>query len=234
MRLSQLDSDLLSYIVEQDFQPGDRLPSLTELSAQIGISVGKLREQLEVARALGLVEASPRRGITRTAYTFLPAVRLSLLTALALNRHHFDEFSGLRAHLETVYWDEAVHLLTDEDKCTLRRLVSTAQEKLNHPRIQIPYIEHRELHLTIFRRLNNPFVVGLLEAYWDAYEAVELNTYADFHYLQQVWDFHARIVEAICHDDAPLGKQLLIEHMQLLSRRGISIEAPSQALLTPA
>jgi DNA-binding FadR family transcriptional regulator len=242
MRLPQQDSELLSYIVEQDFQPGERLPSLTELSHEIGISVGKLREQLEVARALGLVEASPRRGITRTEYSFLPAVRLSLLTALALDaasdrsRHqgHFEDFSGLRAHLEAAYWDEAVSLLTDEDKCTLRRLVETAQKKLNHPRIQIPYLEHRELHLTIFRRLGNPFVVGLLEAYWDAYEAVELNTYADFHYLQQVWDYHARIVDAICLGDVALGKRLLIEHMRLLSKRGISIEAPGAAALAPA
>lgn len=229
MRLSQLDSEFLTYLIEQDFQPGDRLPSLTELSNQIGVSVGKLREQLEVARALGLVEASPRRGITRTEYSFLPPVRLSLLTALALDRQHFDDFSGLRVHLETAYWNEAVGLLTDEDKQKLRLLVQTAHEKLRHPRIQIPYIEHREFHLTIFRRLNNPFVVGLLEAYWEAYEAVELNTYADFHYLEQVWDYHARIVEAICLGENALGKQLLIEHMQLLSKRGISIEAPAPA-----
>ena len=85
--------------------------------------------------------------------------------------------------------------------------------------------EHRELHLSIFRRLNNPFVVGLLEAYWDAYEAVELNTYADIAYLEQVWDYHERMVEAIAAGDAAHSKQLLIEHMQLLSQRGISIES---------
>jgi DNA-binding FadR family transcriptional regulator len=234
MRLSQLDSELLTYIIDQGFEPGDRLPSLMELSEKIGISVGKLREQLEVARTLGLVEASPRRGITRTVYSFLPPVRLSLLMALALNRQYFENFSGLRVHLETVYWDEAVNALTEEDKQTLRRLIESAQEKLDHPRIQIPYIEHRELHLTIFRRLNNPFVVGLLEAYWDAYEAVELNTYADFQYLQQVWCYHERIVDAICHGDVGLGKQLLIEHMHLLSKRGISIESPAAPEMAPA
>ncbi len=68
-------------------------------------------------------------------------------------------------------------------------------------------------------------MVGLLEAYWDAYEAVELNTYADISYLQQVWDYHERMVEAIVAGDAAYGKQLLIEHMQLLSQRGISIES---------
>lgn len=225
MSFASPDSEFLRYLVDQGFEPGDRLPSLTDLSEQIGISVGKLREQLEVARALGLVEASPRRGITRTAYSFLPAVRLSLLTALMLDRSYFDDFSGLRVHLETAYWDEAVSLLTCEDHAHLQQLIASAQAKLSQQRIQIPSPEHRELHLTIFRRLNNPFVVGLLEAYWDAYEAVELNTYADIYYLQQVWDYHARIVDAIVAGDVALGKQLLVEHMQLLSHRGISIES---------
>lgn len=229
-----LDSEFLRYLVGQGFEPGDRLPSLTDLSAQIGISVGKLREQLEVARTLGLVEASPRRGITRTAYSFLPAVRLSLLTALMLDRSYFDDFSALRVHLETAYWDEAVALLTPEDRAHLRGLVAAAQAKLSQQRIQIPSPEHRELHLTIFRRLNNPFVVGLLEAYWDAYEAVELNTYADIHYLQQVWDYHARIVDAIEAGDIALGKRLLVEHMQLLSHRGISIESRQSELAVVA
>ncbi len=148
MVISRIDSDLLRYIFEQGYRPGERLPSLSELSREIGVSVGKLREQLEVARALGLVEASPRRGITCTEYGFLPAVRLSLLAALAIDRHNFDAFSGLRVHLETAYWNEAVALLTDDDKRHLRELVSTAQAKLRQSRIQIPFQEHRELHLS--------------------------------------------------------------------------------------
>lgn len=224
MILSRIESDFLRYLLEQPYEPGKRLPSLQELSAEIGISVGKLREQLEVARAMGLVEARPRRGIIRTEYDFFPAVRLSLLAALAIDPQHFEAFSSLRIHLETAYWDEAVALLTDDDKQALRQLVAEAKAKLNQSRIQIPFMEHRNLHLAIYRRLNNPFVVGLLEAYWDAYEAVELNTYADYHYLTEVWAYHERIVDAICADDAALGKRLLIEHMRLLNFRGVALE----------
>src|SRR5215213_6326140 len=113
---SWTDSEFLQYLFVQGCKPGDRLPSLIELSQQIGVSVGKLREQMEVARMLGLIEASPRRGITRTAYDFLPPVRLSLLAALAIDRRYFDTFSNLRGHLEVAYWEEAVVLLTTEDK----------------------------------------------------------------------------------------------------------------------
>jgi DNA-binding GntR family transcriptional regulator len=151
-------------------------------------------------------------------------VRLSLLVALTLDRQHFDAFSSLRTHLEVGYWDEAVSLLTEEDADCLRALVRSAWEKLNQVRVLIPYQEHRALHLAIFRRLENPFVQGLLEAYWDAYEAVELNTYADYAYLKRVWHYHSEIVEAICAGDKARGKQLLIEHMRLLNSRGVSGE----------
>jgi DNA-binding FadR family transcriptional regulator len=223
---TKIDSDFLRYLFARGCKPGDRLPSLTDLSSETGISVGKLREQMEVARMLGLVEASPRRGITRTPYDFFPPVRLSLLSALAIDRHYFEAFSGLRSHLELAYWDEAVVLLTDEDKRHLSALVQSAWLKLDQPRIQIPYQEHRDLHLTIFSRLDNPFVQGLLEAYWAAYEAVELNTYADYNYLRCVWSYHDRIVQAIQAGDFGQGKDLLAEHMQLLTSRGVAIEGP--------
>jgi DNA-binding FadR family transcriptional regulator len=236
MILPKIESEFLRYLLVNGHPAGERLPSLAELSAETGMSMGKLREQFEVARMLGLVEASPRRGIVRTEYSFLPAVRLSLLAALAINPAHFDAFSGLRAHLETAYWDEAVALLTEEDFATLRSLVAAARAKLSEPRIQIPYQEHRELHLTIYRQLDNPFVVGLLEAYWAAYEAVELNTYADYAYLQEVWRYHERIVDAICRGEVAEGKRLLVEHMQLLSARGVAMEtpAPMNGAMTPA
>ncbi len=51
-----------------------------------------------------------------------------------------------------------------------------------------------------------------------------MNTYADYQYLTDVWVYHDRIVDAIEADDSGEGKRLLIEHMQLLSVRGISME----------
>ncbi|MCB9137857.1 MAG: FadR family transcriptional regulator [Caldilineaceae bacterium] len=222
MAHARIDSDFLQHLLTNGYQPGDRLPPLNQLSVEIGVSVGKLREQLEVARALGLIEASPRRGITRLEYEFRPAVSLSLLIALVLDPAYFDSFGNLRQHLEYAYWDEAVARLTEEDKHELNELVESAQAMLRRPRIQIPFREHRAFHMAIFRRLDNPFVMGLLEAYWDGYEAVELNTYADYPYLQEVWDYHARIAAAIDDGNVELSKRLLGEHMQLLNQRGAS------------
>src|SRR5579859_6992298 len=120
MPLKPLDSELLDYIVNHHLQPGDQLPALADLSQELNINVGKLREQLEVARSLGLVEVRPRTGIRIKEYEFLPALRLSLLYALALNKSHFQEFTELRNHTEVAFWHEAVAQLTDQDKAELR------------------------------------------------------------------------------------------------------------------
>ncbi len=103
----KLDSDLLRYIVGHRFQPGDRLPSLEELSRELKISTGKLREQLEAARALELVEVRPHNGIRLAEYSFLPAVRLSLMYALAIDRSLFDAFGQVRSQVEAAFWREA-------------------------------------------------------------------------------------------------------------------------------
>lgn len=232
MIINRIDSEFLRYLLTTGCEPGARLPSLDEISSEIGISTGKLREQFEVARILGLVEASPRRGIRCLKYDFRPAVDLSLLIALALDPTAFRSFSTLRIHLETAFWDEAVALLTDEDKAHLHELVALAKTKLNNERAQIPYAEHRAFHLGIFCKLGNPFVLGLLEAYWDAYDAVELSTYADYSYLTEVWDYHQRIADAVARGDYASGKDALIQHVRLIDKLGVAheISATSQQL----
>ncbi len=192
------------------------LPSLKDLSVELGVSVASLREQLEVARALGLVEVKPRLGMKRKPYSFAPAVMKSLEYAIALNKDHFLAYADLRKHIETAYWHEAVKALTADDHETLRRLLARAWEKLRGSPIEIPHPEHRELHLTIYRRLNNPFVTGLLQAYWEAYEAVGLNFFTDYHYLTEVWQYHQKMVDSICSNDIDAGYQALAEHSDLI------------------
>jgi DNA-binding FadR family transcriptional regulator len=102
-------------------------------------------------------------------------------------------------------------------------LVKRAFEKLHHQPPQVPHEEHKELHLSIFRRLDNPFVQGVLEAYWLAYEESGLAMYTDLQYLEQVWRYHQKMVEAICSGDLDNGYRIVTEHMDLISQRSKSI-----------
>jgi DNA-binding FadR family transcriptional regulator len=217
-----LDSDLLDYLIQRGFQPGDRLPTISELQSpeQLGISISKVREQLEVARALGIVEVRSKTGMRMKPYSFTPAVHLSLFFALAQDLHAFELFGELRNHVEAAFLEEAGRKLLDEDKAALRACIEAARAKLNGHRngghIRIPNEEHRSFHLTIFKRLENPFVMGILEAYWDAYNAVELSRYTDYDYLQQVWAYHERILDALCKGDYDSAREIFVEHTRLI------------------
>jgi len=212
-------SEFLRYLAVHE-EAQNKLPSLSDLSRELGVSVASLREQLEVARALGLVEVRPRLGTRRRAYSFTPAVRQSLRYALALNDEHFRKYSELRNHVEFAFWYEAVEKLTSEDKAELRAIVVRAWQKLHRAQIQVPHEEHRNLHLLVYSRLDNPFVTGILEAYWDAYEVVGLNVFTGgYDYLQEVWKYHEQMVEAICNSDFEAGYEALVKHTDLLYHR---------------
>jgi DNA-binding FadR family transcriptional regulator len=212
-------SEFLRYLAAHTAAEGS-LPPLTDLSRELGISVAGLREQLEVARALGLVDVRPRIGTRRLPFSFTPAVGQALAYALALSNEYFQPFSDLRNHLEAAYWDEATGKLLPEDREQLRDLVASARAKLAGVPLQVPHEEHRRLHLLIYSRLKNPFVTGLLEAYWEMYEAVGLNVYSgDIEYLDEVWDYHGLMVEGICTGDFDAGRRALLKHVDLLAQR---------------
>lgn len=218
----QLESDFITYIVEHQVQPDEKLPSLQNISQEIGISVGKLREQLEVARTFGIVSVRPRRGTIRLPYDFTPAVQASLFFGLETQAATFNQFSQLRRAIETQFWDEAVQLLTDEDKTVLKEIVSNAWSRLNGTQSHAPNKEHRQFHLKIFSRLDNPFVQGLLKAYWEAYADSQITRLMGYEYWVKVWEYHERITDTLITNQFDDGRDLLVEHFDLLP------ENPSQ------
>lgn len=210
------NSSILRYIIQHEVQPGDRLPTINELSRELGVSVGKIREELEVVRALGLVQVKPRMGTQVQEFCFGPAATLSVLYAVALNRDYFHDFTQVRNSVELGFWHEAVPQLTADDIAALRALVASARAKLNQSPAVVPFDEHRDFHLTFFRPLDNPFVKGLLEAYWAAYKVFAISWYAELSYHRKVWDYHERMVNCVAAGDFAGGRLALEEHMALL------------------
>lgn len=212
-------SEFLRYLAINRTDDSERIPPLTEISREMGVSVTSLREQLEVARALGFVDIKPKIGIRHIPYSFTPAVNKSVGYAIACDPSRFQAFAELRNQIEAAYWYHAVELLTVEDHFKLKNLVSQAMDKLQSKPVQIPHQEHRELHLTLYSRIDNPFVAGILEAYWDLYESSGLDVYTDIVYLNKVWQYHQKIINSILTGDTAAGYQALVEHKDLLYQR---------------
>lgn len=215
----RLESEFLSYLAACDTSMEGKLPPMTELAEKLGMSISKLREQIEVARTLGWIDVRPRTGIQIRSFSPAAALSISMRFALAQRRSYFDQIEELREIIEANYWYQAVDELRPEDKQRLQDLIDRASEMLKGEPVQIPHAEHRELHLTIFSRLENEFVKGFLQAYWDAYESVGLNVFTDYPYLEAVWEHHQVMVQAILDGEYKRGYRALIEHFGILHRR---------------
>ncbi len=196
-----------------------KLPPLDELARELGVSRGKLREDLLAAQAYGLVEMRPGDGTYVRPFDFYAAVRPLVLHSVSLRSENFDRFYRMRAQMEIAFWDEAVGALTDADVQRLEQIIEEAEQKLHGKFVVIPHREHREFHLLIFGRLDNPYVRGLLEAYWDAYEAVGLHRYFDLTYYEKVWFSHRQLVEAIRSKDVDKSRAILRQHFTFLEDR---------------
>jgi DNA-binding FadR family transcriptional regulator len=223
-----LNSAILDYIIEHQMKPGDHLPTIPELSRELGVSVSKIREELAVARTLGLVDTRPRVGTQVQPFDFGPAASLSAVYALRLDRAHFHALSQVRASIELSFWHQAVARLTAEDVQVLRAQIAAARLKLLQVPIEVPFEEHRRLHLTFFIHLDNLFVQGILEAYWAAYQAFGLGLYAGLAYHHEVWDYHERMTDCVARGDFDGGHQALRDHMVLLRYRPEELEVLGQ------
>lgn len=196
-----------------------RIPPLQELSRTTGVSVATLREQMEVARVMGLIEVKPRTGIIKIPYQFTDTAIYSMAYALADDPDVFDQIADLRKHLEKAYWQEAASRLNESDIKQLNDIIWAALLKLKNKPPQIPHNEHKNYHLLFYKKIDNPFVTGLLEAYWSAYENMGLDYYTDLGYLERVWDLHRKSVESITTGDIESGFRIFLEHMEMINIR---------------
>ncbi len=212
-------SEFLTYIAAIPEDGDQRIPPLNELSQQLGISVATLREQLEAARMLGIVEVKPKAGIRKMPYDFRSALFTSLSYAVESRSLSFEMYSDLRKHLEAAYFIEAAQSLTAADIDKLSDLVRVAQAKITAIPGQIPVAEHREFHLLMYKNLNNPYLMGLFESYWEVYRVAGLEIYPDLSYADRVWQYHARIIEQIKAGNFNQGLKYLLEHMDLVNQR---------------
>jgi len=208
-------SPILKYIADA-IRQDEPIPSISELSSQLGISTASVREQLEVPKELGFVEVRTRTGIQKHDFCLTRPLTLSMTYGLRVDPELFHEYASLRRQLEIGYWYEACALLEKSHIQELQNLEERANWKINQNPVMIPTIEHRKFHLTIYRPLNNRVLNSVLETYWDLYEASSINFFRNHEYLESVWSYHRQMLEAIASKAYEKGYEALVTHFDLM------------------
>ena len=208
-------SPVLKFIANATRQD-EPIPSISELSPQLGISTASVREQLEVPKELGFVEVRTRTGIQKNKFCLTGPLTLSMTYGMRVDPEVFQEYASIRRQLEIVYWYEACSLLEKSHIQELQELVERANWKINQNPVVIPMLEHRKFHLTIYRPLNNRVLNSVLETYWDLYEDSRIYFYRNHEYLESVWSYHRQMLEAIASKAYEKGYEALVTHFDLM------------------
>src|SRR5215218_256479 len=112
--VTEVHTRLQEYIVDNELQPGDRLPSEAWLASQMGVGRPLIREALSGMEAVGLIET--RKGVGRFVKAMAVKSYLGEVTSDFLIRSFsVEDLAETRCLLEIAAVSDAVEQLTDED-----------------------------------------------------------------------------------------------------------------------
>ena len=201
--------EIRKYIVQNNLQPGDLLPTEQKLCGTLGVSRNVLRESIKSMELMGMVRACPGKGTEVQAFNLDFILQNVLFFQVGPQEEHsIREMFGVRKVLELAYMRQAFHAMTEEDVRALRSLADAMRDNWSRGVFFIQ--EDKDFHLTLFRSLHNDVLLSLLEAIWSVDDGFELEKKQP--HLEQTVTKHGAIVAALENHSYPAFARAMEAH----------------------
>ena len=201
--------EIRKYIVQNNLQPGDLLPTEQKLCETLGVSRNVLRESIKSMELMGMVRACPGKGTEVQAFNLDFILQNVLFFQVGPQEEHsIREMFGVRKVLELTYMRQAFHAMTEEDVRALRSLADAMRDNWSRGVFFIQ--EDKDFHLTLFRSLHNDVLLSLLEAIWSVDDGFELEKKQP--HLEQTVTKHEAIVAALENHSYPAFARAMEAH----------------------
>lgn len=164
------------YILENNLNPGDSLPTEAELASELGVGRSSVREAIKSLQSLGIIEVRHGNGTFVREYNFDPMLEL-LLYSVQYDKRTLLELHRIREWLELAVMREVIQRITDREIQQLDRLMAEWEKRIaqNKPYADMDARFHEILHGT----LNNQTLLNLFKVFWMVYERVNDPSIAD-------------------------------------------------------
>lgn len=156
--------EIHDYIVRHRLQPGDLLPSESELAREIGVSRNVIREAIKSMELMGMVAARPGRGTELREFSLDFVFQHALFFHLGDDERMVRQMFDIRKTLELGYMRQAFDSIPQEDILHMREVVNRMRAGWEESGVFAE--EDRDFHQTLFRSVGNPVLSGLLDAIW--------------------------------------------------------------------
>ena len=214
--VTEVHTRLQEYIVENNLQPGDRLPSEAWLAAQMGVGRPLIRESLSGLEAIGLIET--RKGVGRFVRAFAVESYLGHFTSDFLIRSFsVKDLAETRCLLEIAAVSGAVEQLIEDDCDRIRAYLQEMRESFEQG--QSDTDADIGMHRVIMSRADNTIIAALLDAVYTLTIAGDANAQPSYERTRQDLIEHEAIAEAAIRRDGPAAREALIAHFETTSTR---------------
>lgn len=209
-----------SWVMENGWKPGERLPSETELIERFAMAKGTIREAIRILEAQGLVKSrtGPGGGV------FVHQVSEERATALLGNYFYFqhltiDDIYQIREALEPELAASLAGRLTAAQLAALEEVMTRyAEPATTDEEEREQHVASLRFHALLAEMSGNPLMRFLIRftANMLADITVSRRLYAQPN--RELWasglDYQSRLVAALREGDAEAARQILSGHMR--------------------
>lgn len=222
-RLRALQAEIMDLILDRELEPGDPLPTETELSAVLGVGRNTLRESLKVLQALGVVDIRHGFGMFVATNNFDALADGLVFRGRLSLRHHGQEALQLVEARQTL---EAGLIAGAMDRMAPGQLAAIEDSVLRLESLagagESTAEADAEFHRRLFEPLNNQMLAGLLDAFSKVYRRLDLElgvATADIAGPGETAAQHRAVYEAVAAGDKELAARRLGSHFDGMRRR---------------
>lgn len=203
--------DLVDYIKRKGLTVGDRLPSMRQLAAELGLGMHPVRDAFLAAQTMGIIKVHPRAGAFVQSLDYTPLVdALASSLATVLEDPNLAHLIEARRVIEIEHAAQAAARRKPEDYLTLQQAI---QE------MEVSYLDRQRFldaddhfHLSIAAIAGNTVLTSILRtllALLRPFRITRVLAEEDFQWAQRS---HREIVGAIMDGNAENARAAMSNH----------------------
>ncbi|MBW2584385.1 MAG: FadR family transcriptional regulator [Deltaproteobacteria bacterium] len=208
-------AQIKSLIKEGDLKPGDALPPERELVKVFNVSRASLREALNSLAGMGFLEMSQKH---RTIVKSLASGRMTEPLHLLIKDDIKTVFELLEVRKAIETWNayHAAKRAKDDDIARLEKSLDLMRTKIEQ---RISVVEDdADFHLAMAEATHNKIQTHLMFSIYDLLKE-SLGGYYESIRMQDIYDQHCKVVEAIKKRDPDLASRRMQEHLDYVESR---------------
>ncbi|MDD2629620.1 MAG: FCD domain-containing protein [Limnochordia bacterium] len=209
----QVEDEIKRYVLRNNLQPGDTMPTETEMAEMLGTSRTTVREALRVLQFLGVIKTKQRLG-AMISDTDPSVLEDYFVFSLQFGDPTNEELMEARRIIETNVLPLVIERATENDFALMEQIVKEGERGLLNARLQIH--NDCEFHNSLIAATKNRALTVFTEVLQKFFETMWLSldsgdTVKD---SDRVNNEHWLLIEALRCKDLEKATQVLLKHLQ--------------------